>query len=244
MRVYFEKPRTTIGWKGLINDPYLDGGFNINRGLHIARRLLIDLSNMGMPSGTEFLDTIIPNNTMKRYINVVVGLLIIVVVIKPFVFVKDYADSFNSEFLETSNYLEKRISEEDSTEISKFQRQMAVEIFEKNLSNRILRVVNNCVNSNYSDVSVDLEVERDFGSKNFGDIKSVEVNLSNGKKAVIEVDRIQVGANEAVEENKNVINEDKVEYNLNDSNIKIEIKDEISKALGINKSIVSVNIRQ
>ncbi|MFU8894530.1 MAG: 3-deoxy-7-phosphoheptulonate synthase [Luteolibacter sp.] len=60
MRVYFEKPRTTVGWKGLINDPNLDDSFDINHGLRIARKLLLDLANMGMPAGTEFLDTISP----------------------------------------------------------------------------------------------------------------------------------------------------------------------------------------
>lgn len=60
MRVYFEKPRTTVGWKGLINDPQLDGSFDINTGLRIARELLITLNDQGMPAGTEFLDTISP----------------------------------------------------------------------------------------------------------------------------------------------------------------------------------------
>ncbi|MGH9604606.1 MAG: 3-deoxy-7-phosphoheptulonate synthase [Terracidiphilus sp.] len=60
MRVYFEKPRTTIGWKGLINDPYLDQSFKINDGLRLARRLLLDLAEMGVPTGTEFLDMISP----------------------------------------------------------------------------------------------------------------------------------------------------------------------------------------
>lgn len=60
MRVYFEKPRTTVGWKGLINDPRLDGSFDINHGLRIARKLLLDLAVMGLPAGTEFLDTISP----------------------------------------------------------------------------------------------------------------------------------------------------------------------------------------
>ena len=60
MRVYFEKPRTTVGWKGLINDPHLDGSFQINDGLRIARRLLLDLAELGVPAGTEFLDMIIP----------------------------------------------------------------------------------------------------------------------------------------------------------------------------------------
>ncbi len=60
MRVYFEKPRTTIGWKGLINDPDLDNSFHINKGLRMARRLLLDLNTIGMPSATEYLDLISP----------------------------------------------------------------------------------------------------------------------------------------------------------------------------------------
>jgi len=60
MRVYFEKPRTTVGWKGLINDPFLDGSFRINEGLRIARQLLLDLNESGMPVGCEFLDMITP----------------------------------------------------------------------------------------------------------------------------------------------------------------------------------------
>lgn len=60
MRVYFEKPRTTVGWKGLINDPDLNNTFNINKGLGLARQLLADLAEMGLPTGTEYLDLISP----------------------------------------------------------------------------------------------------------------------------------------------------------------------------------------
>jgi 3-deoxy-7-phosphoheptulonate synthase len=60
MRVYFEKPRTTIGWKGLINDPHLDGSQDIETGLKIARRLLLEITGMGLPAATEFLDPIVP----------------------------------------------------------------------------------------------------------------------------------------------------------------------------------------
>ena len=59
MRVYFEKPRTTVGWKGLINDPNLDNSFEINKGLRLARQLLLDLNSSGMPAGTEYLDLIL-----------------------------------------------------------------------------------------------------------------------------------------------------------------------------------------
>ena len=60
MRVYFEKPRTTVGWKGLINDPYLDESYRIDEGLRIARQLLLDINRLGVPAGSEFLDVISP----------------------------------------------------------------------------------------------------------------------------------------------------------------------------------------
>ncbi|KAI8343868.1 3-deoxy-7-phosphoheptulonate synthase [Chlamydoabsidia padenii] len=63
MRVYFEKPRTTVGWKGLINDPFLNNSYEINKGLRTARQLLLDLNEMGIPTGCEFLDTISPQYT-------------------------------------------------------------------------------------------------------------------------------------------------------------------------------------
>jgi 3-deoxy-7-phosphoheptulonate synthase len=62
MRSYFEKPRTSVGWKGLINDPDLDESFHINKGLRLARRLLLDVNEMGLPTGSEFLDTQIPQH--------------------------------------------------------------------------------------------------------------------------------------------------------------------------------------
>lgn len=60
MRVYFEKPRTTVGWKGLINDPHMDNSFQINDGLRIARKLLLDINDSGLPAAGEFLDMITP----------------------------------------------------------------------------------------------------------------------------------------------------------------------------------------
>jgi 3-deoxy-7-phosphoheptulonate synthase len=60
MRVYFEKPRTTIGWKGLINDPHLDGSYDIETGLRTARRLMLQITGLGLPTATEFLDPVVP----------------------------------------------------------------------------------------------------------------------------------------------------------------------------------------
>ena len=70
MRVYFEKPRTTVGWKGLINDPHLDNSFKINEGLRVSRKLLRDISELGVPTGTEFLDLISPHlEGLKQRVN-------------------------------------------------------------------------------------------------------------------------------------------------------------------------------
>jgi len=63
MRVYFEKPRTTVGWKGFINDPDMNSSFQINKGLRFARTLLLDIAKLGLPAGCEFLDTISPQYT-------------------------------------------------------------------------------------------------------------------------------------------------------------------------------------
>ena len=60
MRVYFEKPRTTVGWKGLINDPHLDNSFDVNEGLRRARHLILDINEVGLPTATEYLDLISP----------------------------------------------------------------------------------------------------------------------------------------------------------------------------------------
>ncbi|HYE84200.1 MAG TPA: stage III sporulation protein AF [Clostridia bacterium] len=191
-----------------------------------------------------FLDTIMPNSSMKRYINVVVGLLVIIVVIRPFVLVKDYAESFNSEFLETTNFMEHSGGQENITEISKYQQQKAVEIFEDNLKGQILKLVKNSTGSDYNGVLVELELEKDFENEDFGNIKSIKVTLNRDEKEVIEVDRIKINVGGGTGKNKNVINEDKAEYNLNDSKISSEIKDVISKALGISGSVVSVDVQQ
>ncbi|MGI6584392.1 MAG: stage III sporulation protein AF [Gracilibacteraceae bacterium] len=190
------------------------------------------------------LETIIPSSSMKRYINVIVGLMIIVVVIKPFVLVKDYAEDFHLKFLETSGYIEQSGAAADSERIVEFQQKMAVEVFENNLKRLIERIIDENIDSEYGELSINLWLEKDFESKDFGRIKSVEVIINNNSGEVIEVDKIKIAVNEGAEANKNVINKDKVEYNLNNSRIRSDIRDEISKALGISESIVSVEVRQ
>ncbi len=190
-----------------------------------------------------FMDTIMPNNSMKRYINVIIGLLIIVVIIKPFVLVNEFSESFNGEYIETASFLEMDRSEVKSTEITKYQQQKAIEIFEDNLKKKLTTLIESNVEDEYRGVEVSLELDRDIESKSFGSVKAVKVRLGAAGKDVIEVDRIKIEVNQGTTENKNVINEDKGEYNLNDSKISSEIKDIVSKALGISESVVSVSVQ-
>ena len=125
------------------------------------------------------LETIIPSSSMKRYINVIVGLMIIVVVIKPFVLVKDYAEDFHLKFLETSGYIEQSGAAADSERIVEFQQKMAVEVFENNLKRLIERIIDENIDSEYGELSINLWLEKDFESKDFGRIKSVEVIINN-----------------------------------------------------------------
>src|SRR5258708_99948 len=73
MRVYFEKPRTTVGWKGLINDPDLDGSFNINKGLRLARNVLSAVNNLGLPAGSELLDITTPHDIADTVSSAAIG---------------------------------------------------------------------------------------------------------------------------------------------------------------------------
>ncbi|MGE5679095.1 MAG: stage III sporulation protein AF, partial [Pseudomonadota bacterium] len=130
-----------------------------------------------------------------------------------------------------------------SQEITKYQQQQAIEIFEENLKARLAELVEKSVEGDYEEASVELEVDKDIGSKSFGSIKSVSVRIKDAGKQVIEVDRIKIGTGKNGEENKNVINEDKAEYNLNDRSISNEIKVAISKALGISESIIDVSVQ-
>ena len=158
-----------------------------------------------------FLDTVMPNDSLKRYVKVIIGLLIIISVIKPFVLVKDYAKGFDREFLETINYVENNRSTVNSEKISKYQMQKAVEIFEGNLKNQIIKIVKRNIKPELKNVTVDLEVERNFEREDFGNIKSVTISLTDYKGEVIEVDKIRIGVKEDAGENKNVINADKAE---------------------------------
>ncbi|MGE5631926.1 MAG: stage III sporulation protein AF [Caulobacteraceae bacterium] len=190
------------------------------------------------------LETVMPNSSMKRYINVVIGLLIIVVVVKPFVLVKEYADSFNAEVAETAKYIEQDRIADKSNEIDRYQKMKALELFEGNIKTQVLKLVDYISPERSSNARVEVEIDKDFESDTFGNIKLLVVTINRKSSEVIQVDKIKIGGSGNVNENKNVINGDKGEYNLNDRKLCNEIRGGISKALGVSESNVIVKVQQ
>lgn len=190
------------------------------------------------------LETVMPQSSMKRYINVVIGLLIIIAVTKPFVFIKDYAENFNKEVAAAASFIEGSGTEEKSREISRYQRAKALEIFESNIKDKVRTLVEDLEPESRGKVKVNLEIDSDFESENFGRVKTVKVSIMRDRTAAIEVDKIKIGGPEDTNENKNVINRDKGEYNLNDRQLWEGIVDSISRTLGVSKASIIVEVQQ
>lgn len=190
------------------------------------------------------LETVMPQSSMKRYINVVIGLLIIIAVTKPFVFIKDYAENFNKEVAAAASFIEGSGTEEKSREISRYQRAKALEIFESNIKDKVRTLVEDLEPESRGKVKVNLEIDSDFESENFGRVKTVKVSIMRDRTAAIEVDKIKIGGPGDTNENKNVINRDKGEYNLNDRQLWEGIVDSISRTLGVSKASIIVEVQQ
>lgn len=190
------------------------------------------------------LETVMPQSSMKRYINVVIGLLIIIAVTKPFVFIKDYAENFNKEVAAAASFIEGSGTEEKSREISRYQRAKALEIFESNIKDKVRTLVEDLEPESRGKVKVNLEIDSDFESENFGRVKTVKVSIMRDRTAAIEVDKIKIGGPGNSNENKNVINRDKGEYNLNDRQLWEGIADSISRTLGVSKAGIIVEVQQ
>jgi len=188
------------------------------------------------------LETVMPNSSMKRYINVVIGLLIIIVVAKPFVIIKDYAEAFESEVAYASSYIEESSISDKSRDISRYQTAKAMEIYEDNIKKRVLEIIEGISPGSSKDISVRLFIDKDHDSNAFGQLKAVEVTLKSHGVRAIEVNKIKIGDKELIKDNKTVINGDKAEYNLNDRQLRRDIVTGISKALGISEAKITVEV--
>lgn len=190
------------------------------------------------------LDTIMPNSALKRYINVLIGLLIIIVVTKPFMLIKDYAEVFDNEITAAANYIDGSGINEKSGDIARYQKLKALEIYESRIKDQVIQVVEHLNPESSGNIKVNLEIDKEYNSQTFGQVKFIKVSISRNSNSVIEVNKIKIGSVESSKENKNVINKDKGEYNLNDRQLCRDIENGISRALGINEINIAVEVRQ
>lgn len=187
------------------------------------------------------LETVLPNSDMKRYVNVVVGLLIVVVIISPFMQAKDITLQFNENVVETAAYMEKASVEDRSAEFTRYQKYEALELYKDSLRGRIARLLDN--NGLEGDAAlIRLDIENQIDHKDFGRIRSIEIVLNDKSGDIIEVNKIDVSISKVGDgnSNKSVMNKDNDEYNLNDNKLTSNIKNSISKALGVDESVIRI----
>lgn len=191
-----------------------------------------------------FMEIMLPNNSMKRFINVVVGLLIILVVVKPFLALNNEEQFFNYKVIETSNILDGNYMDKKSADLGRLQKQEALKLFEENLKNKIKALLASQNGIKEENINIDINMNKEYDSKDFGKINELAVSISDSRVKAIEVDKISVGVSNGKENNKNVIKGDNAEYKLNNDKLAGEVKFTLSKALGLDEKCISVYVQE
>lgn len=188
---------------------------------------------------TAFLEILLPNSDMKRYIKVIIGLLVLLVIVKPFVMLNEIDISFKKDIIETSDFIDVGPTMDDSQNISKYQSEKALEIYKSNIEQQIRGIIstNKEISQNVS--NVDIDIENNISSQAFGKIKALKIEMRSGKGLTVEVNKIN---SININKNKKVINEVNPEYNLNDK-VEDEIKTNLSNFFGLDKSAIQFTLK-
>lgn len=188
---------------------------------------------------TMLLDIVIPSNDMKKFTKVIMGLLILLVIIKPFLMVRDFGYQFQSTMAQAASYLESS-SEENGKEVEVFQNDAALNIYKQKLSEKIGEIVKSNKELKDRKVQVNLEIENDLNKKDFGSIKTIEVLVEKGKDNAIQASSIKpVKIN-----TETVMNNKPSEYNWNNSELSQDLSAEISDALGLTETEIFIQIQE
>ena len=187
------------------------------------------------------LEILMPSGSMKRFVKVIVGLLVIVVIVKPFLSLKGVLDDFNYNVVEASNFIQRESLDIQSSRINTYNQKQALELYENNLKAEIKQAVYLRSGVNPDQIEVELEVENNIGKKEFGSIKSVFIDVrgsGGGTIAVSRISDVEIGVN------KKVIKRDKAEYNFIESNLAKDIRSTISKMLWLNEAGIKVRVQE
>lgn len=186
------------------------------------------------------LDIIIVNNNMKRFVKVIMGLLVILVIIKPFLMMKDLGDQFQSSMSQAAAYIEQSDYEDKSNAVSVFSNTAALDIYIKKLSDKVVEIVKTHEGMENRSVKVAVDIEKDINKENFGNITGVQVYIEKGNDSALEATRIQpIKIN-----SKTVINKNQTEYNLNNSKLSQDLRTKIAAELGLKDTEVIIEIHE
>lgn len=188
---------------------------------------------------TMLLDILIPNNDMKKFAKVIMGLLIILVIIKPFLMIKNVGYQFQSTLVQTAAYIDDSSqSSDDSIEV--FQNNTALDIYKQKLSDKVIEIVKSRDEFEDRDVQVSIDIENDINKKEFGSIKAIQVFVKKGKSGAVQASSI-----EPVKINtETVINKNHSEYNWNNSEMSQDLSADINDTLGLNGTKISFEIQE
>ncbi|MDF2889671.1 MAG: spoIIIAF [Clostridia bacterium] len=187
---------------------------------------------------TMLLDIIIPNNDMKKFAKVIMGLLIILVIIKPFLMVKNIGYQFQSTLTQAEAYIEDPAKNGDSVEV--FQNNTALELYKQKLSDKVAEIVKSRKEFENRNVRVGVDIENDINKEEFGSIKVIQVVVEDGNGSEIQASTI-----EPIKINtETVINKNQDEYNWNNSKLSQDLSADINNALGLKDTEISIEIQE
>lgn len=188
---------------------------------------------------TMLLDILVPNNDMKKFVKVMMGLLIVLVIIKPFLMVKNVGYQFESTMTQTAALIDGSLEDSESNiEIS--QNNTALNIYKQKLSDKVIEIVKSRKEFENRDVQASIDIENDINKKEFGSIKFIQVFVEKDKG-----DAVQASTIEPVKINgKTVINKKQSEYNLNNSELSQDLSADINDTLGLKGTKITIEIQE
>ena len=188
---------------------------------------------------TMLLDILIPNNDMKKFAKVIMGLLIVLVIVKPLLMVKNVGYQFESTMAQTAAYIDNSSQNGDGN-IEVFQNNTALNIYKQKLSDKVIEIVKSRKEFENKDMQVNIDIENDINNKEFGSIKAIQVFVKKDKSGSVQASSI-----EPVKINtETVINKKESEYNWNNSELSQDLSADISDTLGLKGTKISIEIQE
>ena len=188
---------------------------------------------------TMLLDILVPNNDMKKFVKVIMGLLIVLVIIKPFLMVKNVEYQFESTMAQTAAHIDDA-SQNSGNDIGNLQNDTALSIYKQKLSDKVIEIVKSRKEFENREVNARIDIENDITNKEFGSIKSITVFVEKDKGSVIQASTIEPVKINA----ETVINKKQSEYNWNNSELSQDLSADINDTLGLKDTKLSIEIQR